>query len=149
MKVFSNSCSIYYFIFTIIFDVFSFLGFIVLMFIAISQIGGCGLFTSNNAFFMVLAPWIWNNNINIYILYCIGTIRRFYVVILIMRIIMIVLIAITSVITLFSSNNPLPIVINIFYIVVIILEYKLFKQVQKPEEKREYFIVQNATLTIS
>ena len=62
---------------------------------------------------------------------------------------MIVLIAIISAITIFSSNNPLPIVINIFYIVVIILEYKLFKQVQKPEEKREYFIVQNATLTIS
>ena len=50
---------------------------------------------------------------------------------------MIVLIAITSAITLFSSNNPLPIVINIFYIVVIILEYKLFKQVQKPEENRD------------
>ena len=82
-------------------------------------------------------------------MYCIGKFRRFYIAILIMRIIMIVLIAIISAITLFSSNNPLPIVINIFYIVVIILEYKLFKQVQKPEEKREYFIVQNATLTIS
>ena len=63
MKVFPNSCSIYYFIFTIICEVFSFLRFLLIV-LAISQIRGWGLFTSNNSFFMVLAPWIWNNNIN-------------------------------------------------------------------------------------
>ena len=119
------------------------------MLIAIIQIGGLSSLLSIILFLCFLIPGYGILIIIIYIMYCIGKFRRFYIAILIMRIIMIVLIAIISAITIFSSNNPLPIVINIFYIVVIILEYKLFKQVQKPEENRDNLIVQNDALPIT
>lgn len=143
MKLFPNTCSSNLFIIIIICEVLTAFGGI-LSCIAINQIRGWGGLLPAILLVYIVIPGYFIFTISIYLLYCNGKLRRFYVMIMVMRIILIVVNAFTSVIIIIGSENPSPIVPNIFYLAVIILENKMFKEIQKSEVNNDYTMAQNS-----